>query len=81
MTSAAAHHGRRVRRPARRESALEKACVTALADVPIEVRPSLIAWVDARSAEWDTRLKLSTEMTHHGLRWYQIEAIARKRVA
>ena len=68
--------GRLVRRRAR--PALDDAWETALSELPPEVRPLLRAWVEARRAEFDARSALSSEMTGHGLRWREVDKVARE---
>jgi hypothetical protein len=60
-----ASSGRRVvRRRAR--PALDEA-YDALAGLPPEIRPEIIAYADAKQAEYEARSVLSTEMTRHGV--------------
>jgi hypothetical protein len=53
--------GRRVVR--RRRPALDAAIDTALSDLPVELRRPLIAYADAKRAEYESRSALSTLMT------------------
>ena len=69
--------GRRVvRRRAR--PALEAAYTTVLGELPVAFHPVMIAYVEAKRAEFDARSALSSQMTLHGLRWHQIDRIARE---
>jgi hypothetical protein len=61
-----------------RRSAIDQAADTALAELPAEVRPAVIAYVDAKRAEYEARLALSSLMTRNGLRWRDVDVIAHK---
>ena len=68
--------GRRaVRR--RAQGTLERAWATVLDDVPAELHEPLMTWVDARRSEHEARLALSTVMTHTGVRWLEVNRLAR----
>jgi len=45
-----------------RRGALDKAYDTLLAELPVEARPAMRAWVEARSAEWAARCELENAM-------------------
>lgn len=67
--------GRRVVR--RRRPALDAAYDVALSELPPELRPAMVAYVTAKRHEYEARLVLSTAMTRHGVRWHQVDDIAR----
>jgi len=67
---------RRVVRRAR--PTLDKAYDVVLADFPIEIRPAIRQYAETMRAEFDARSALSTQMTSHGLRWYQVDQVARE---
>lgn len=68
--------GRRVVR--RRQSTLDQAWATVLADLPPEMRPAMVAYVDAKRAEYDARNALSDLATRHGVRWLQLNDVAQR---
>jgi hypothetical protein len=65
------------RRVVHRRSALDKAYDAVLADLPVEIRPAVRAYAEAKRAEYDARSALSTELTRHGLRWMPVDDLAR----
>jgi hypothetical protein len=70
--------GRRVVRQAR--PALDDAINVVLAEFDPALRPAIIAYADAKRAEYEARSALSTEMTRHGVRWRAVDAITGKLV-
>jgi hypothetical protein len=67
--------GRRVVRRAR--PTLDAAYDAALAELPPGMHPAMIAWLDARQTEYETRLALSTVMTTNSVRWHTVDRVAR----
>lgn len=68
--------GKRVVR--RRRPGLNEAYDAALSDLSPELRPAMIAWVDAWRAEFEARQALSTLMTRHSVKWLDADRIARE---
>ena len=56
---------------------LDAAIDTALAEFDPALRPAIMAYVTAKRHEYEARLALSTAMTRHGVRWHQVDDIAR----
>jgi hypothetical protein len=50
---------------------------TALSELPLEVRPAVRAYAEARRAEYEARSALSDLMITHRLRWLDVERLAR----
>ena len=70
--------GRRAVRRAR--PALDESIDVVLAEFDPALRPAIIAYADAKRAEYEARSALSTEMTRHGVRWRAVDAITGKLV-
>ena len=69
--------GRRVvRRRAR--PALDHAIETALAEFDPALQPAIIAYADAKHAEYEARQALSTEMVKTSTRWRDVDPVVRK---
>jgi len=69
--------GRRVvRRPAR--PAIDQARDTALAELPVELHQLVRAYADSMRDGMQIRLELSTALTQNGLRWWQVDRVARQ---
>jgi len=66
------------RRVVRRRAAIDEAVDTALSEFDPELRPKIIAYADAKRAEFEARSALSSEMTRHGVRWRSIDAVTSK---
>lgn len=78
-TAQARHTGRRVvRRRAR--PAIDKALAVAFEGLPPDIWPELLAYADAKRAEYAGRQALSTAMTRHGVRWHQVNDTVRELV-
>jgi hypothetical protein len=76
VTAQPSRSGRRVVRRAR--PTLNQAHDEALSGLPPEVRPAVIAYADAKRAEFEARSALSGEMIRHGLHWYEVDCLAQK---
>ena len=57
---------------------IDQAWDIALAELPPDVRPAMIAYVEARQAEYGARLALGDKMIPHRLRWYDVDRLAHK---
>lgn len=71
-----AHPSRR--RVVQRRGTLDRAYDIALADLPPELRPAIITWIEARRTEYELRSALQTQMSRNNLRWGQVEKIGRE---
>jgi hypothetical protein len=62
----------------RRQSALDKAMAVAFDGLPPDIWPDLMAYADAKRAEYEGRLALGTALSAHHLRWRQADDAIRK---
>jgi hypothetical protein len=60
----------------RRRPALDEAVDAALADFDPALRPAIIAYIDAKRAEYQSRQALSAEMIKTSTRWRDVDRIA-----
>lgn len=67
------------RRVVRRRSwpALDEAADNALAELPAELRPLTIRYIETMLAANEARGELSTAMTWHNVRWADVDRVAR----
>jgi hypothetical protein len=65
------------RRVVRRCSTLERAYGTVLGDLPEELRPLVLAYVDNMAEGQRVRSELTTALTNAGLRWRDVDQAAR----
>ena len=75
-TAQARRTGRRVVRP-RARPAIDKAMAVAFEGLPPDIWPELLAYVDAKRAEYESRQALSTAKSRHRVSWHQVDAAVR----
>jgi hypothetical protein len=66
------------RRVVRRRSTLERAYGTVLGDLPEELRPLVLAYVDNMREGQRVRSELTTALSRTGLRWRDVDTAARE---
>jgi hypothetical protein len=79
MVERTARAGRTGRRVVRRRArpATDKAMAVAFEGLPPDIWPELLAYVDAKRAEYESRQALSTAKSRHQVSWHQIDAAVR----
>ena len=69
------------RRVVRRRGTLERAYGTVLGDLPEELRPLVLAYVDNMRKGQRVRSELTTALSRTGLRWFDVDKAARELAA
>jgi hypothetical protein len=57
--------------------AIDKAMAVAFEGLPPDIWPELLAYVDAKRAEYESRQALSTAKSRHRVSWHQVDAAVR----
>jgi hypothetical protein len=68
--------GRRVVR--RTGPTIDRACETALSELPAEIRTLVVRYADSMRESQEIRSALGTALTRHNLRWWDVDDIARQ---